>query len=205
MPGENSKSDAGGGKSGGKNQPGGSYHRRHSHPRRKKNLKEQSETSARIPEVPERKETSAHRPIRVMASSEIGSKSILNITNLAIIAVLIGLIIFIVKIASVFGIFLFSFVIAFLLYPSVEWLNSKRIPRVWAILIVYILIGFILFGVGAAIVPAIVAQGNDFMRRLPDFGDTLEEKMLPVLREFWTRLQEKGVTEQDIQKYLSDI
>jgi predicted PurR-regulated permease PerM len=145
------------------------------------------------------------RPARVMASLETGSKSILNITNLAIIAILIGLILFVVKIAAVFGIFLFSFVIAFLLFPMVEWLADRRIPRVWAILIVYVFIGGILFGVGAAIVPAIIAQGNDLFDRLPDFANNLKEALVPKLQIFWAKLQEKGVTEEDIQKYLGNV
>ncbi len=140
-----------------------------------------------------------------MAIAEVGSKSILNITNLAIIAILIGLILFVIKIAPVFGIFIISFVIAFLLFPMVEWLTDRRIPRVWAILIVYIVISGVLFGAGAAIVPALVAQGSDFVEKLPEFSDDLEENLVPWLEAQWVYLQELGVTQQDIQDYVSGI
>ncbi len=140
-----------------------------------------------------------------MASAEIGSKSILNITNLAIIAILIGLILFVIKIASVFGIFIFSFVIAFLLFPMVEWLANHRVPRVWAILIVYIFIGGILTALGAAIIPALIAQTNDLLTQLPKDSLTLQNTVTNWLKDQWGSLQNLGITEENVQEYVGNI
>ncbi len=134
-----------------------------------------------------------------MADSQ--SKSILNITNLATVAVLIGLIIFVVKIASVFGIFLFSFIIAFLLFPMVEWLNKRRVPRVLAILIVYVVIGAVLVGIAAALVPAIIDQANSLFEQLPK---QWEEQMAPRLAALQAYLQSRGVSSEHIRNYMSN-
>jgi len=140
-----------------------------------------------------------------MAGMEIGSKSILNITNLAVIGVLIGLILFIIKIASVFGIFIFSFVIAFLLYPLVDWVNERRIPRVWSILIVYIIIGVILVGISAAIVPAVIAQADSFLSKVPDFIERFNAETVPLISQKLEQLQGVGITPGDINDYLNSL
>jgi len=133
--------------------------------------------------------------------AETTSKSILNITNLFTLAILIGLVLFVLRIAGVFGIFIFSFVIAFLLFPMVEWLTRRRVPRVWAILIVYIVIGAILFGIGAAIIPAVIAQGNSLIEQLPEFLDRWQEEMGPRLEAIEAWLTAHGVQAEDIQEY----
>jgi len=139
---------------------------------------------------------------RRMADMEKGSKSILNITNLAVLAVLIGLVLFIIKIAAVFGIFLFSFVIAFLLFPMVEWLNSKHIPRVWAILIVYLLLGAILFGISAAVIPALITQASSLVRQIPEWIKNLQHAGSLHLANWKTFLQDAGIRQTDIENYL---
>lgn len=144
------------------------------------------------------------RPImRMMADTQ--SKSILNITNLVTLGVLLGLILFIIRIASVFGIFLFSFLIAFLLFPIVEWLARRRVPRVWAILLTFVVFGAILFGIIAAIVPTIVSQGNAIIVQLPEWSNSWVADLTPKLAAIQDRLSEYGITTEDIQDYIGSI
>ncbi|MFH1676656.1 MAG: AI-2E family transporter, partial [bacterium] len=146
-------------------------------------------------------DTASIKPRR-MAEMEKGSKSILNITNLAVLGVLIGLVLFVIKIAAVFGIFLFSFVIAFLLFPMVEWLNSKHIPRVWAILIVYVVFGAILFGISAAIIPALITQASSLVRQIPEWIKDLQHTASPHIADWKTYLQDAGIKQTDIDNYI---
>ena len=139
-----------------------------------------------------------HRP----PLSDSGYQSILNITNLAVIAILIGLIIFFLKILSVFGIFIISFIIAFLLYPMVDWFAARRIPRVWSILIVYLIIGAILFAISAAVVPAAITQVNEFISQLPNFAENFKTQLLPRLQTFQDFLQRQGMEPEQIQNYI---
>jgi len=149
-------------------------------------------------------ETAHRRQVqRVMADTQ--SKSILNITNLVTLSILIALILFIVKIASVFGIFLFSFLVAFLLYPMVDWFTVRRVPRVWSILIVYIIIWILLLGIGAAFIPAVIAQANSLIEQLPEFSERWEQDWAPMFITVQDFLAEQGVSAQDIQEYVSSI
>ena len=167
--------------------------------------KEQEKTPTPDPvvQVPEQKEQTKPLVKRVMADTQ--SKSILNITNLFTLAILILLVLFLVRIGSVFGIFAFSFVIAFLLFPTVEWLADRRVPRVWAILIVFIVIGGILVGLGAAIVPAVIAQSNALLEQLPQISERWQEDITRGLERFQVWLESQGVQQEDIQEYLSGV
>jgi predicted PurR-regulated permease PerM len=133
------------------------------------------------------------------------SKSILNITNLVTLGVLVGLILFVIRIASVFGIFIFSFVIAFLLFPVVEWLADRKVPRVWAILITFVLVGGILIGIVAAIVPSIITQGNAIITQLPEWAKTWQEGLTPRIAAAQALLLHYGITTEDITSYINSI
>lgn len=145
------------------------------------------------------------KPDVMRSGDDAGYQSILNITNLVTIAILIGLIMFLVRILSVFGIFIISFIIAFLLYPMVDWLSARRVPRVWGILLVYLLIGAVLFAVIAALIPVIVAQSGALLRQLPIIITNFQEEWTPRLQTFLNYLQEKGIKAEDIQNYINQI
>lgn len=152
----------------------------------------------------EREQTYQDQPVRrIMADTQ--SKSILNITNLVTLGVLVGLILFVIKIASVFGIFIFSFVIAFLLFPIIEWLTERRVPRIWAILITFIIAGAVLFGIIAAIVPAVVAQGDAIIVQLPQWANRWQEDLAPRIAAFEDFMSRYGITTEDIQGYISSV
>jgi predicted PurR-regulated permease PerM len=150
--------------------------------------------------------TGSRRPGRGYGSiGEPGSQSILNITNLFLIAILTGLIIFLVRILPVFGIFILSFIIAFLLYPWVDWLAKRRIPRVWAILIIYIIIGGLLFAFFATVVPTLVSQTNTLIQQLPEIATRLQSQMTPRMQALRDFLDKQGVKSDDIQNFLNEV
>lgn len=156
----------------------------------------------RQPRQSRRQEPEPDRPVRrIMADTQ--SKSILNITNLVTLGVLTGLILFVIRIASVFGIFIFSFVIAFLLFPIVEWLNARRVPRVWAILLTFLLVGAILFGIIAAIIPAIVTQADAIIVQLPEWANRWQEGLNPRIAALQHLLDQYGITTEDISAYVN--
>jgi predicted PurR-regulated permease PerM len=162
----------------------------------------QARSHGRHDRYPRHESTVVVQPPTVL---ETGYQSILNITNLAVIAVLIGLIIFIVKIASVFGIFIFSFIIAFLLYPMVDWFAQKRIPRIWSILIVYLIFGSLLFAASAAILPTIFAQATSLIQQIPQIVMDLQRELTPKFADFERYLNDKGVTTEQIKNYTDQI
>jgi predicted PurR-regulated permease PerM len=138
-------------------------------------------------------------------SRDPGYQSILNITNLFLIAILTGLIIFLIRILPVFGIFIFSFILAFLLYPSVDWLAKRRIPRVGAILIIYIIIGGALFAFLAMVVPTLVTQINNLIQQLPQLATNLQTQMTPKMQALRDILDKQGIRSEDIQAFMNKV
>lgn len=64
------------------------------------------------------------------------------------------------------------------LLKPVEWLNSKRIPRALAVLVVYIfVIAVISFAIGI-IVPPLVSQTSDFISRTPQIVSSINEFLI---------------------------
>lgn len=88
------------------------------------------------------------------------SRSILNIRNLMVLAIFGLMIWFVIIVRGIIGIFLFSMVIAFLLYPLVETLHQKRIPRSLAIVILYLIIFAVIGLISLVIVPPLVTQAQ---------------------------------------------
>lgn len=88
------------------------------------------------------------------------SRSILNIRNLMVLAIFGLMIWFVIIVRGIIGIFLFSMVIAFLLYPLVETLHQKKIPRSLAIVILYLIIFAVIGLISLVVVPPLVTQAQ---------------------------------------------
>jgi predicted PurR-regulated permease PerM len=88
------------------------------------------------------------------------SRSILNIRNLVVLAIFGLMIWFVIIVRGIIGIFLFSMVIAFLLYPLVETLHRRRIPRSLSIVIVYLIIFAVIGLISLIVVPPLVNQAQ---------------------------------------------
>jgi len=120
------------------------------------------------------------------------SRSILNIRNLVVLAIFGLMIWFLVVIGRVLGIFLFSMVLAFLLYPPVEWLCRKRFPRSIAILAIYLVILAIIGLILLLIVPPLISQ----FRNLADYlSGTSTTSLISRISEWLSKL-ETGINHQ---------
>src|ERR1700677_517157 len=54
-------------------------------------------------------------------------------------------------------------VLAYLLEPAVNWLEHRKIPRVWGITIVFITVASVLCGVLASVIPQITKETNNLV------------------------------------------
>ncbi|OGD85576.1 hypothetical protein A2164_04125 [Candidatus Curtissbacteria bacterium RBG_13_35_7] len=93
------------------------------------------------------------------------------------VAVLIGLW-FLVQVREIIILIFLSIIFLSALLKPVNWLNSRHIPRVFSVLIVYILvIAFIAFAIGI-IIPPLVSQTTDFISGLPQILSTINEYLI---------------------------
>ncbi len=98
-------------------------------------------------------------------------------TVLFTVAVLIGLW-FLFQIKEIIVLVFLSAIFLSALLKPVEWLNSKGLPRVLAILVVYLLIiAFISFAIGI-IVPPLVTQTSDFLSKLPQIFSNINNFLI---------------------------
>ncbi|HEY8867589.1 MAG TPA: AI-2E family transporter [Solirubrobacteraceae bacterium] len=63
--------------------------------------------------------------------------------------------------------------LAVALGPAVDFFTGRRVPRVLSILLVYVLIMLVIFGVGLLVVPPIVSQVNGLSKDIPGYLDKL--------------------------------
>ena len=76
-------------------------------------------------------------------------------------------------IRDVVGLLLIAAFFALAIAPAVNWLDSRRVPRWLAILLVYLGIGAGIFGIGLLIVPPLVNGVEDLSADLPGYVDDL--------------------------------
>lgn len=120
------------------------------------------------------------------------SKNILNFANLAIALILIGLVFFLIKIRIILGIFLAATVLAVLLTPAVQFLEKKRIPKILAILMVYLVIFGIFATAITLIVPVVVRQAADVIDAYPEY----RSKAIALYEDFRERLAALGIGQE---------
>jgi len=132
---------------------------------------------------------------------QITSRSILNIRNLAILAVFGLMIWFIVITRQILGIFLFSMVLAFLLYPPVEWFYRRKFPRSIAILVVYLLVFIIIGLILLLILPPLINQFQNLINYLAGSGpSSLFAKLQFQLAHFENNFNKQFGTDIKIQE-----
>ncbi|MCD6216592.1 AI-2E family transporter [bacterium] len=121
------------------------------------------------------------------------SRSILNIRNLMVLAIFGLMIWFIIIVRGIIGIFLFSMVIAFLLYPLVETFYSRRIPRSLAIVIVYLIIFAVIGLISLIVVPPLVNQAQGVVNYIiSDDGSSLFAEKVAT----WTKNSVETINER---------
>jgi predicted PurR-regulated permease PerM len=91
------------------------------------------------------------------------------------------------QVRSVIGLLLAAVFFALAIAPAVNWLDARRVPRWLAILLVYLGIAGVIFGIGLLIVPPVVDGVNDLSEDLPGYVDDLREN--ETFREYDDRYE----------------
>jgi predicted PurR-regulated permease PerM len=81
-------------------------------------------------------------------------------------ATLVGLYL-VYQVRSVIGLLLIAAFFALAVAPAVNWLDKRRVPRVAAVLLVYLSIAASIFGIGLLLVPPVVSGVNKISADLP--------------------------------------
>lgn len=109
---------------------------------------------------------------------------------LVVVAVLIGLYL-LYLIREVIALVLIAIFLAIALAPAVELLARRRVPRPLAILIIYLALILVVFGLGVLFVPPVVEGVEDFVASVPSYVEDLRTS--ETFREFD---EQYGVTEE---------
>lgn len=95
-----------------------------------------------------------------------------------------------------------SLFLALGLDPLVRWLERRRIPRGWAIVITFVLVIASAVGVFFLIIPAVVDQTSQLVANIPQFAQTITQQ------EWFTRLTGGSVDTKalvaNLESFLSD-
>jgi predicted PurR-regulated permease PerM len=120
-------------------------------------------------------------------------------------AVIGGLYFLLFLVLQVIGLFLIAVFFALAIAPPVNWLDDHRVPRWLAILMVYLAIAAVIFGIGLLIVPPLAEGVNDLSADLPGYVEDLRDN--ETFREYddrydiTERLQEQA---EDLPNQLGD-
>jgi predicted PurR-regulated permease PerM len=121
-------------------------------------------------------------------------------------AAVIGALYFVLfLVLQVIGLFLIAVFFALAIAPPVNWLQDHRVPRWLAILLVYLAIAAMIFGIGLLIVPPLAEGVDDLSADLPGYVEDLREN--ETFREYddrydiTERLQEQA---EDLPNRLGD-
>jgi predicted PurR-regulated permease PerM len=68
-------------------------------------------------------------------------------------------------------------VVACLLSPLVDWIEKRKLPRVRAIVLVFIAAFAVLGAVLASVVPQVVVETQDLVDKIPGYADTLQSRV----------------------------
>lgn len=88
-------------------------------------------------------------------------------------------------------------ILYYLLNPVVDYFEKKKVPRVWSIIGLFILVVALLIWGGVVIVPKIREQSVSFVNHFPQYIDTIDTKMQeilsdPLFAQFRTQLESTG-------------
>jgi predicted PurR-regulated permease PerM len=68
-------------------------------------------------------------------------------------------------------------VVACLLSPVVDFLERKKIPRAWAILMVFVMAFALMLGVLASVIPRVVEETEQLASHVPDYSERLQSRI----------------------------
>ena len=117
------------------------------------------------------------------------------VTAIAILAALY----FLYLVRGVLGLLVIAIFLAVALGRPLAFLTGRGLPRAVAILLVYLSIVLVVFGVGLIMVPPVVEGGNELVTSVPDYVAELREE--PTIRAYDDRY---GITER-LQEQLASL
>ena len=99
--------------------------------------------------------------------------------------------------------FLLAIVLAYLLNPLVDFLQERRLPRVVAILLLYLALGLVIAVTVSYTVPRVVAELDKLTERLPEFSEIIASFLIDLQDRFQRSSLPpvfQGIVEQNIAK-----
>lgn len=93
------------------------------------------------------------------------------------VALLIGLR-FLIQIREIITLIFLSIILLSALLKPVEWLNSRKVPRVLSVLLVYIVLIIIISLTVGIIVPPLLTQSADFISKLPQIASAINNTVI---------------------------
>ena len=114
-------------------------------------------------------------------------------------AAIAGLLYLLAQVLNIVGLFLVAVLFALALAPAVNWLNRHHVPRSAAILLCYLGIGGVIFGIGLLIVPPLVEGVENLSDDIPGYVEDLRQN--ETFREYD---DESGITEE-LQKQAQEL
>lgn len=104
-------------------------------------------------------------------------------------------------------------ILAYLLDPVVDFLERRRLPRGWSIMLVYLLGVGVIAGVSAMVIPRLVIETRTLVEEMPQYGNRIHKEFLEWketsrwgkrLNDLWEGQKFKQVWESDIAKNVQD-
>ena len=102
------------------------------------------------------------------------SPFLFGLTGALGVAVAWGLVQALINVQQVIVLLVIALFLSVGLNPAVEFLQRRKIPRVWAVTIVFLCLLFFVAGFVSAIVPPLVQQGNELWNSRNDYLDALK-------------------------------
>ena len=110
--------------------------------------------------------------------------------QIGILALLIALIVFLFLLRSVLWPFLIAFFIAYILNPWINFLQRKRLPRTFAILVVLIFFALLITLAGWIIIPQASREFATFAKKVPGYLQVVRSYIEPKIQDLTQRYPE---------------
>lgn len=89
---------------------------------------------------------------------------------------------------EIINVLILSLILAYLLNPIVDFLEKKKISRLWSVIFLYILIGFIIFIFSFILIPEIIKEFKNIAYILPDYLNKVYEYIDKIHNRYFLNL-----------------
>ncbi len=91
---------------------------------------------------------------------------------------------FLYRLRNVLWLFIVAIVLAYILDPIVNFLQGFRIPRLWAIIIIYLIGFFLLYILALYFFPLLLKQLNVFVETIPHYTEQIQQKIADFNKDY---------------------